>query len=117
MCKKLLAESDEASVLRDKEVTAKEVFDAVKAGDALAIQTAELFGKYLGTGCAIMSAILDPEIIVIGGGVSKAGEILFEYVQKHFVKRAYRGNREMKFVLASLGNDAGIYGCARLVLE
>jgi glucokinase len=117
LCKEVLAESTEASSLREGEISAKTVFDGVKAGDALAIRTAERFGKYLGTACAVMSAILDPEIIVIGGGVSKAGEILFDYIRTSFDRNAYKTSRQIPFVLAQLGNDAGIYGSAKLVLE
>ena len=114
--KAILAESSEPSVLREGEVTAKAVFDAVKAGDAVAMRIAERFGKYLGTACAIMTAILDPEVIVIGGGVSKAGEILLDYVRKYYKIHAYKATRETAFTLATLGNDAGIYGCAKLIL-
>ncbi len=116
IAKQVLAETEEATVLRDSEVTAKAVFDAVKAGDPAAKEVAERVGKYLGTACAVMTAVLDPEVIVFGGGVSRAGETLLEYVRKNYKPRAYKATRETEFALASLGNDAGIYGCAKLVL-
>ena len=79
-----LAKDDAKSVLREQEVSAKTVFDAVKAGDAVAKEIAEEFGKYLGHAMANLAAVVDPSAIVIGGGVSKAGEVLIEYVEKNF---------------------------------
>ena len=114
---KLLKETDEDTVLRNGEVSAKTVFDAVKAGDAFAIKVAEQFGKYLGTALANISAIVDPEVFVIGGGVSKAGDVLLDYIKKYYVPTAFHGCRETRFELAKLGNDAGIYGTARLILD
>ncbi|MCI8597944.1 MAG: ROK family glucokinase [Lachnospiraceae bacterium] len=117
LCKEILRESSEPSILREGEVTAKAVFDAVKEGDLLAICTAERFGKYLGSAIAIMASILDPEVIVIGGGVSKAGPVLLDYIKKYYTPRAFRSSKETAFALAELGNDAGIYGCAKLMLS
>lgn len=111
-----LSASDKPSVLRDGEVTAKTVFDAVKADDELAKEIAERFGKYLGTALANISAVVDPQAIVIGGGVSKAGPILLEYVEKYYQKYCFKSCKNVKFALATLGNDAGIYGSAKLVL-
>jgi len=112
-----LQASDKDSVLRSGEVSAKTVFDAVKAGDALAIEIAEDFGKYLGKGLAIIGSICNPEAFVIGGGVSKAGEVLFDYSTKYYKEYVFHASRETKFLLAQLGNDAGIYGAAKLILE
>ena len=104
-------------MLREGEVSAKTVFDAVKADDELAKEIAERFGKYLGTALANITAIVDPQAIVIGGGVSKAGEMLFDYIRPHYEKYVFHGSKNTKFALATLGNDAGIVGAARLVLE
>ena len=112
-----LAASDVDSVLRAGEVSAKTVFDAVKAGDALAISVAEQFGEYLGKGLAAIAGVVNPEIFVIGGGVSKAGEVLFQYIQPAYQKYVFHGSKDAKFALATLGNDAGIFGAAKLVLE
>ena len=68
-----LKSSDKDSVLRQGEVSAKAVFDAVKAGDELAMEIAEQFGDYLGKGLAVIAGVINPEIFVIGGGVTKAG--------------------------------------------
>lgn len=112
-----LGEDEKPSILREGEITAKAVFDAVKAGDAVAIEIAERFGDYLGKGLAIVAAVVNPEVFVIGGGVSKAGEILLTFVEPNFRKYAFPQCRGAKFVLAELGNDAGIYGAAALVLR
>lgn len=112
-----LQESDKGSVLRQGEVSAKTVFDAVKAGDELAIEIAEQFGEYLGKGLAVIAGVVNPEIFVIGGGVSKAGEVLFEYIRPSFDKTVFHGCKDTKFALATLGNDAGIYGAAKMVLD
>ncbi len=105
------------SVLRCGEVSAKTVFDAVKAGDALAISVAEQFGNYLGKGLAVIAGIINPEIFVIGGGVSKAGEVLFDYIRPSFEETVFHGCKDTRFALATLGNDAGIYGAARMLIE
>ena len=112
-----LAKDDTSSVLRGQEVSPKTVFDAVKAEDAVAKEIAEEFGKYLGHAMANLAAVADPSAIVIGGGVSKAGEVLIEYVEKNFKERAFFANKDTEFVLATLGNDAGICGAAKLILS
>lgn len=112
-----LEASGKASVLRQGEVSAKAVFDAVKAGDELAIEIAQQFGEYLGKGLAVIAGVINPEIFVIGGGVSKAGEVLFDYIRPSFEKTVFHGCRNTGFALATLGNDAGIYGAARMILE
>ena len=105
------------SMLRNGEVSAKTVFDAVKAGDPLAIEIAEEFGRYLGKGLAIIAGVTNPEVFVIGGGVSKAGNVLIDYVQKYYKQYVFHASKDAKFKLATLGNDAGIYGAAKLILE
>lgn len=117
MTKRKLAASDMASTLRDiAEVTAKDVFDAAKAGDALALEVIEDFGKILGRTLAMIACVSNPEVIVIGGGVSKAGEMITDVVSKYFVPYTFHACRETQFKIAQLGNDAGIYGCVQMVL-
>ncbi|MEE0420615.1 MAG: ROK family glucokinase [Lachnospiraceae bacterium] len=116
LAKRHLAASDKPSALRSGEVSAKAVFDAVKDGDELAIEVAEQFGKYLGTALSVIAGVVDPEVFVIGGGVSKAGPILFDYIGKYYKKYAFSACEDAEFALAILGNDAGIYGAARMVL-
>lgn len=116
LAKKALLDFDEETVLDIQTVTAKDVFDAVKAGDKAAIEIATEFGEYLGHALATVSALVDPAIYVIGGGVSRAGEILFDFIKGPYMDKAFFANEEVKFALAQLGNDAGIYGGAKLVL-
>jgi glucokinase len=116
LAKKVLAETDIPSSLRTDEISAKAVFDAVKEKDALAIEIAENFGKYLGTALSNVAVVTDPEVFVIGGGVSKAGTILVDYIKKHYELHAFSACKDVKFSLAELGNDAGIYGAAKMVL-
>ena len=104
------------SALRELEkVTAKDVFDCAKKGEALAMDVVELFGQCLGRALANVSCVCDPEVFVIGGGVSAAGQIILDVVQKNFVANAFPAAEETRFELAKLGNDAGIYGSAQLV--
>ena len=112
-----LAESDRPSLLRDRPMSAKAVWDAVKQGDPLAMEVAEDFGWYLGKALAVVAGVVNPEIFVIGGGVSKAGNVLIDYIQKNYQKYAFSGCRGALFTLARLGNDAGIYGSAKMVLD
>lgn len=117
LARRKLASSEKESTLRHSSLSAKSVFDAVKAGDELAKEIATEFGQILGNGLAGIAAVVNPEAIVIGGGVSKAGEILLDYVKPSYLKNVFHSNAEVKFSLATLGNDAGIYGAAKLVLD
>ncbi len=113
-----LASCSKPSVLRNaKSMNAKVVFDAVKAGDEIACEVAEEFGEILGKGLANVADVINPELYVIGGGVSKAGQIVIDYVKKNYKKYVFHGSRGTEFTLATLGNDAGIYGSAKLVLD
>lgn len=111
-----LKKDDRPSMLRGGEVNAKTVFDAVKAGDELAKEVAEEFGKYLGTAMASVACVADPEVFVIGGGVSKAGQIILDYIKKYYAQYAFMTCKQAGFALAKLGNDAGIYGAAKMLL-
>ena len=116
LARKALSGEHEETVLHG-EPSAKDVFDAVKAGDALATRIADEFGRYLGAALASLAVVVDPAVFVIGGGVSKAGPVLIPFVEKEFQKRAFFANKDTKIVLAELGNDAGICGAARLILN
>jgi len=117
LAKRRLAEDDKPSQLRGAELTAKAVFDAVKEKDEVAMEIATRFGEYLGKGLAAVAGVVNPEVFVIGGGVSKAGDILLTFIEPAFQTYAFRMCRDAKFALAKLGNDAGIYGAAGLVLR
>lgn len=117
LARRRLEKDDKPSALRRNTLSAKNVFDAVKAGDEVAIEIARQFGDYLGKGLAAVAAVVNPEMFVIGGGVSKAGDILISFVEPCFQKYAFEQCRGAKFTLARLGNDAGIYGAAGLILR
>lgn len=117
LAREILAETKAPSLLRASNfVSAKTVFDAVKENDPIAIQVAERFGTYLGKALATFAAVVDPQVIVIGGGVSKAGPILLHYVIEPFKKYAFTACKDTEFALATLDNDAGIYGAAKMVI-
>ena len=117
LAKQKLGTEMRPTILNKEDVTAKDVFDAVKAGDEVAKEIAVVFGRYLGYGLANLAAVVDPAVFVIGGGVSKAGEVLIPYIREPYMERAFFADKKVKFVLAELGNDAGICGAAKLVLD
>lgn len=101
-----------------QDVTAKDVFDLAKEGDDLALIVYRHFSDYLGVACANIAAVLNPAYIVLGGGVSAAGDFLLEGVRKVFAENSFPQIKEStQLVLATLGNDAGVLGAASLVLK
>lgn len=118
LARKALLEGRLSTSLKDDEtLTAKAVLDAAKEGDELCVFVLERLGFYLGLAAAHLAQIVDPEVFVIGGGVSKAGEIITETVKKHYNKYVMDCLKDKEFRLAELGNDAGMYGCAAMVAE
>ena len=116
--KEVLSETDTPSVLRNiPQVGAKDVFDAAKAGDELALSIVDFVGDTLGAAMALVSCVVDPEVFVFGGGVSKAGSILIDTIRKHFAEYAFHASEGAGFELASLGNDAGMYGAVKMILS
>ncbi|HGA1458496.1 TPA: ROK family glucokinase [Streptococcus suis] len=101
-----------------QDVTAKDVFDLAKEGDDLALIVYRHFSEYLGVACANIAAVLNPAYIVLGGGVSAAGDFLLDGVRKVFAENSFPQIKEStKIVLATRGNDAGVLGAASLVLK
>lgn len=116
MAKQRLEADESETVLRSLEsLTAKDIFDAAKDGDKMAKELVEKLCKILGTALANIASIVDPEVFVIGGGVSRAGEILISGIKKHFTERTFHACEATEITLATLGNDAGMYGCVRLL--
>jgi glucokinase len=114
----MLVQSDRPSMLRNVPyLSAKEVFDCAKKGDELSLEIVEFIGEELGNACSLIACVFDPEIFVIGGGVSKAGDILIETVQRHYRQYAFHASADAEFALAALGNDAGMYGAVKMVLD
>lgn len=117
--KRVLAASEKESALRSfgDRLNAKNVLDCAKAGDELALEVTETVCYYLGWGLATISMTLDPDLFVIGGGVSAAGSFLTDRIEKYYKKFTPISEHKAGIALATLGNDAGIYGAARLILN
>jgi len=98
-------------------VSCKDIFDAGKAGDKVALEVLDEYYEYLGEFLGSLCSVIDPEIVVLGGGVSKAGEVLLTGVEPYFHKYVFHAASQVKFALASLGNDAGAYGAFKLALD
>ncbi len=117
VAKKKLLESGRSSSLQKMEnFSAKEICDAAKAGDDLALEVIEEACDKLGRALSYISAVTDPELYVIGGGVSRAGSYLTDKIEDYFRRYAFHSSKNAEIRLAKLGNDAGIYGAARMVL-
>ncbi len=115
--KKLLDENpEEPCVLRGQEFSAKDVFDAARNGDALAAREVDEMTDTLGLALATIAATTDPEMFLVGGGVARAGDVLFDPLVAHYKEYAFRSCRETPIRQAKLGNDAGIYGAVRLIV-
>ena len=97
--------------------TSKEIFEEAGKGDKVALQMVEQVGYLLGKALASIACVVNPEVFVIGGGMSKAGDILIDSIRKEFRRFAFHASRETEFKLAELGNHAGIYGGVRMILE
>ena len=99
------------------DVTCKDIFDSGKAGDPLALEVLAEYYEYLGEFLGSLCSVVDPEVVVLGGGVSKAGQVLLDGVTPYFHKYVFHAASQVQFALASLGNDAGAYGAFKLALD
>lgn len=117
--KRAMESSSEPSKMRTfgENITAKDVLDCAKAGDEMANQVVETVCYYLGWALSMVAMTVDPEVFVIGGGVSRAGTFLTDRIEKYFERFTSLCSKKAKITLAKLGNDAGIYGAARLILD
>lgn len=116
--KRFLEAEDTPSVLRDNpDFSCKDVFDAAKKGDAIAKKTTERLGEYLGITLGHIACVIDPDVFIIGGGVSNAGDFLIDTVRTYYTEKTYPQCKETPIRLAALGNRAGIFGAAKLVLQ
>jgi len=111
--RRAMAASQEPSSMRrfGDHISAKNVLDCAKSGDALALEVTETVS------CAQIALTVDPEAFVIGGGVSRAGQFLIDRIQKYYDSYVAISANKGVLKLAKLGNDAGIFGAARLVLD
>ena len=118
LAKKHLAATDTPCSLRNAEnLTCKDIFDAGAAGDEVALEILEQVYSYLGEFLANVCCVTDPEVIVLGGGVSKAGQPLLDGAKRYYQKYVFHAARDTRIELATLGNDAGAYGAFKLVLD
>ncbi len=113
--------ADKAKAIPDKgsgtpKLSSRVIFNAAAAGDAAALAITDELYRILGRGLAMVSAVVNPRRYVIGGGVSNAGEVLTEGIKKYHSIYAFPAARDVDFVLAALGNKAGIYGGVKLLL-
>lgn len=116
MAKERLACANEDTALTSFEnLTAKDIFDVARDGDKVAGELVDELCTMLGTAFANIAVVADPEIFVVGGGVSRAGDILMDGIRKHYKERAFHACQNTEITLATLGNDAGMYGCVRLL--
>ncbi len=110
--------TDKPSELRQcEQVTGKEIFQAYENGDELAKGVVEEFADYLGLGLSHVAAVVDPQAFVIGGGISKNGPVVTEVIKEKYEQDVMFALKGKEFRLAELGNDAGMYGAVRMVLE
>jgi glucokinase len=118
LTKRILSEYTGASLLKEQtDFSAKDVFDAAKKEDGAALLAVDRMAYMLARAMADIACVVDPEIFLLGGGVSKAGTILTDTVKKHYRKMAFHASTETAIELATLGNDAGMFGAAAVALE
>lgn len=115
--KRALANNHNSSLDKIGNLTAKDIFDEAKKGDELALSLVDQLGKHLGIVASHVAAVIDPEAFIIGGGVSKAGTMLTDVIKKHYESNVMYALKGKEFNLATLGNDAGIYGSAKMIID
>ena len=115
LAKQVLQNSDEPSVLRERELTCYQIFKAAEEGDHLALLARERYFAYLGEFLASLCCVTNPSRVGLGGGVSKAGQGLIDGLLPYFKKHVFHANSDVDFSIANLGNDAGAYGAFKLI--
>lgn len=113
----LSVQTPQSSLAEIENITAKDVFDEAKKGDELANRVVEYICRYLAKGLACAAGMVDPECFLIGGGVSAAGTFFTDRIEKYYRQLVFHPSKETKILLAQLGNDAGMYGAAKLALN
>ena len=118
--KRLLAANPEntSSMLEyGEKLEAKDIVACAVQGDELALKAIDTMSFYLGRALASIAMVVDPEVFIIGGGVSRAGKFLNDKIEKYYYEYAPLTGSKSDIVTALLGNDAGIYGAAKMVLD
>lgn len=112
----MLKESSQPSGLRKRErITARDICDLAREGDKLAENVLEQCTDYLGRAMSYVACAVDPEVFLIGGGMSRAGAVLLDRIRRSYKRYAFHVLRDTPIIGAELGNDAGIYGCVKMV--
>ena len=118
MGKVMLSQCSTPSPLRNMEsFTSKDICDLAREGDPMTCSILDRFGEYLGRAMSLTAAVSDPDIFIIGGGMSRAGRVILDAIEKHYRRYAFYASASTSIVTAELGNDAGIYGCAKMALS
>lgn len=117
LARRMLAGSELPSALREMgDFTAQEICDLAREGEKMAAQIVDRCGDYLGRAMSYVSCTIDPDLYIIGGGMSRAGDVLIDAIARHYRSYAFHVSTHTKIVVARLGNDAGIVGCAKMIL-
>lgn len=117
IAKEVIRNSTLETTLKISKLNPKVIFDAAREGDAVGLKVLDIVSDYIGQACANIAVVVDPEEFIIGGGISNAGDILIDAVKKAYVRHAFFGVKHTEFSIAKLGNDAGMYGAAQLILD
>lgn len=118
MAKQMLSSCDLPSGLRElPDFSAKELCDLAREGDRMAVSVLDRWGDYMGRAMSFVACTVDPDVFVIGGGMSRAGTLLTDAVSKYYRRYAFHTSTHTPIEIARLGNDAGIYGCAKLIAD
>ena len=117
LAKRLMNNTDKETKMREfgENITAKDVFDLAKEGDAGANEVVETMGTYLGTAMSHIAVVVNPQAFIIGGGVSKAGQFLIDAIKDKYRETCFAACGDAAVHLATLGNDAGMYGAAAMI--
>lgn len=115
--KRILKETNLPTELKENNLNPREIFNLAKKGDRVALLVVDKVGDYIAKASAKIAATIDPDVIVIGGGIANAGNILIKAIKKAYKNYAYFGNRKVNFRLAKLKNDSGMYGALELILS
>ncbi len=118
LCKRYLAAHPETETPLGKEleISSLNVFNQAKAGDAVAEAVVNEYFDILGRALALIACVVDPQVFVLGGGVSNAGQYLIDGATEAYKKYCFHASRNVKIMKAQLGNDAGIYGACGMIL-
>lgn len=115
VAEKVVDETIMPTKLTKEDLNPRTIFYWAKKEDLVALEVIDRVGDYIARAIAKIAVSVDPEVVVIGGGIANAGNIIIKAVKKHYKKYSYFGTKKIKIRLAKLKNNAGIYGAAELI--